>query len=77
MVANHRLLKEIAEKTGAFTVGVKELDKLGTWLNANEKLKPIYRSEVEFIELSRLGTLGFILLLLLCLEWFLLKYFAG
>lgn len=76
LVANRQLLKEIAENSGAQLFIPHEMDKLVQLLKDNDKLKPVYKSEIEFLDLSRMKILGLILLVLLCIEWFLLKFFA-
>lgn len=77
IVANRELLKEIAERSGGMLMERGDLNHLVNVLNSDHNLKPVYKSEVKFIELRGLEILGLILLLLLCAEWFLLKYFAG
>lgn len=76
VVANRHLLKEIAENSGASLFESQDLHNLVQLLNQNDKLKPVYKTETEFMDLSRLKVLGLILLLLLCIEWFLLKFYA-
>lgn len=76
VVANQTLLKELAEKSGGKMFEPRQLDKLVQLLRGNDKLKPVYKLETEFMDLSRMQILGLILLLLLCMEWFLLKYYA-
>lgn len=77
IIANRELLKEIAERSGGMLMERGDLSQLVNVLNSDHNLKPVYKSEVKFIELRGLEILGLILLLLLCAEWFLLKYFAG
>lgn len=77
LVANLPLLKEIAGLTGGEAVSADELGSLVGGLNRNGELRPVYRSEVSFVELNEMKVIGMVLLLLLCIEWFLLKYFAG
>lgn len=76
VVANRHLLKEIAENSGASLFESQDLHNLVQLLNQNDKLKPVYKLETEFMDLSRMKVLGLILLLLLCIEWFLLKFYA-
>lgn len=74
LVANASILREMApEGTSLFTPdGLEQLvqtlkDRCG---------KPVYRTETRFTDLTRVKWLGLVLLLLLCVEWFLLKYYA-
>lgn len=76
VVADRQLLRELAQNTGGHFVRAEEMNQLVQLLKENDKLKPVYKSETEFINLSRIKILGLILLLLLCLEWFLLRYYA-
>ena len=76
IIANRALLQEITIASAGELFTPQELDKLARKLITNSELKPAYRSETEFMDLSRMKILGFILILLLCTEWFLLKYFA-
>lgn len=76
VVANPVLLQEIAENSGAHLFQSQELHKLVDLLKNNDNLKPLYKTETEFIDLNRMKVLGLILLLLLCIEWFLLKFYA-
>ncbi len=77
MVANPQLLKDLADATGGQTYEKTAWNELVNDLKQNETLKPVFRNEIKYIELDKLEILGFILLLLICTEWFLLKYFAG
>ena len=76
VVANPVLLQEIAENSGAHLFQSQELHKLVDLLKNNDNLKPLYKTETEFMDLNRMKVLGLILLLLLCIEWFLLKFYA-
>lgn len=76
-VCDVALLQGIAGATLADMAEARDFGQLVNSLNKNEDLKPVYKSEVRFIELNEMKIIGLILLLLLCIEWFLLKYFAG
>lgn len=76
-VANWQLLQEISKQTNAKTIPVKNLSEIVEILNTNSKFNPVYKTEISFAECRTMGGLGLILLLLLCLEWFLLRYYAG
>ena len=77
VVANPQLLKDLAGATGGQTYEKTAWNELVNDLKQNKTLKPVFRNEIKYIELDKLEILGFILLLLICTEWFLLKYFAG
>lgn len=76
VVANPILLQEIAENSGAHLFLSQDLYKLVDLLKNNDNLKPLYKTETEFMDLNRMKVLGLALLLLLCIEWFLLKFYA-
>lgn len=77
VVADKQLLKEIAENSGGKMIEVSNLKHLTANLNADAHFKPVYKSEIKYIEFGEIGILGIILLILICTEWFLLKYFVG
>lgn len=77
VVANPQLLKSLSEDTGGRMYEKNAWNELVNDLQQNETLKPVFRNEVKYLELDKLEILGLILLLLICVEWFLLKYFAG
>lgn len=76
VVADRQLLRELATHSGGRYFDVGEQDRLVCFLKENSELKPVYKSETEFMDLSRMKLLGLVLLLLLCVEWFLLRYYA-
>lgn len=77
VVADQELLKEVARRSGGKYVRWQEKKELWQTLARERSFKPESRQEVKYMELGELKGLGIILLILLCLEWFLLKYFAG
>ena len=77
LVADLSLLKEIARHTGGESVSVRDMVRLTNELNSNDRYISEYKSETGFSDLSEIKILGLIILLLLCMEWFLLKFFAG
>lgn len=77
LVADRMLLKQLAENSGGRMEEGKEPERLLKVLARDINVKPVYKAEVKFIELRELKFVGLILLLLLCTEWFLLKYYAG
>lgn len=76
MVADKALLKAIAENSGAEVSDLKDVGKLLQKIDENSNFQPVYKTMTQYVELGELKFLGIILLILLCLEWFLLKYFA-
>lgn len=74
LVANPALLREIAPE-GVSPYTPAELDRLVRLLKDGSG-KPVYKTENRFTDLTRLKWLGLLLLLLLCAEWTLLKYYA-
>lgn len=77
VVADHRLLEEIAGRSGGKAVEKKDIDRLLQSIGENTTFQPEYKQEIRYVELGELKLLGIVLLVLLCIEWFLLKYFAG
>lgn len=77
IVADRQLLQDIAVRTGGQMVEKQDMAQLLDMLNKNEQFTPVYKSEVKYMGLSEWGILGLILILLLCAEWFLLKYFVS
>lgn len=77
VVANRQLLKDIAENSGGKMIEINKLQQLSADLSENDYFQPAYKSEVKYIEFDEIGVFGIILLLLICTEWFLLKYFVG
>lgn len=77
VVADRQLLQDIATRTGGQMVERQNMAQLPELLNGNERFDPVYKSEVRYMGLSEWSILGLILILLLCTEWFLLKYFIN
>lgn len=77
VVADKQLLQDIASRTGGQMVEKTDMKQLFDMLNKNELFNPVYKSEVKYMGLSEWGILGLILILLLCAEWFLLKYYVS
>ncbi|GHU60535.1 hypothetical protein FACS1894121_0800 [Bacteroidia bacterium] len=74
MVADRALLKDLAETSGGRTSDLKGLDELIDAIKSGSTHKVSERREVSYMELGELWWLGMLLLLLLCVEWALLKY---
>lgn len=77
VVANKQLLKDIAINSGGKFIELSQLHSLVTSLNNDTSSRITYRSVAKHVELTEIGGLGILLLLLLCIEWFLLKYFVS
>lgn len=77
VVADRQLLEDIAVHTGGRMIEKHDMGQLLDIMIENEHIQPVYKNEVKYIEMREWSILGLILLLLLCTEWFLLKYFAG
>lgn len=77
VVADRQLLQDIAIRTEGRIVEKQDMAQLLNMLNENGQFNPVYKSEVKYMGLSEWSILGLILILLLCTEWFLLKYFIS
>lgn len=77
IIADKQLLKEIAANSGGQAVELSHLEELVKAIQADRQFKITYKGENRNIDLSEIGLLGIILLLLICTEWFLLKYYVG
>ncbi|GHV66416.1 hypothetical protein FACS1894199_09790 [Bacteroidia bacterium] len=74
MVADKALMKDLAATSGGRTSDLKGLDELLDAVNSGSTHKVSERREVSYMELGELWWLGMLLLLLVCVEWALLKY---
>jgi hypothetical protein len=74
-VANHRLLYQLAHRTSGKVYTAKQLLALQKELMANETIKPVTYSESLTTALVELKWLFWLLVLLLCTEWFFRKRF--
>lgn len=77
VVADRQLLSNIADNTGGRMIEKQDMEQLVNIMTENEHFQSVYKNEIKYMELSEWSILGLILLLLLCTEWFLLKYFVG
>lgn len=77
IVADRQLLHDLAVNSGGKAIEISDLNQLVNNFKEDTFFKAKYKSEVKHIELSEMGALGLLLLLLLCIEWFLLKYFVS
>ncbi|MDE5638753.1 MAG: hypothetical protein K2I47_03000, partial [Odoribacter sp.] len=77
VVANVRLMQEIAEQSGGRSVFYAGIDGIVADIASDGRYVPAYKPEVKYIDLGELEWMGALLLMLLCIEWGLLKYYAG
>lgn len=77
MVPDVRLLQEIADNSGGKSVFFAEIDEIITHIQSDQRFAPVYKAEMKYIDLGELKWAGILLLVLLCIEWFLLKYYVG
>ncbi len=75
-IANYQLMKEIAEYSGGECVELADMEQLLELLNTQERFTTVSRNELSYADLGELKWLGILLLIMLCIEWFLLKYFV-
>lgn len=77
MVADVSLMQEIAARSGGKSYSSDHLDRLVEQIRVDHRFTPVYKSEMKYIELGEMKWVGILLLLMLCIEWFLLKYYVG
>lgn len=77
VVADRGLMNEIARLTGGLSSEWNGLDTLLQGIRQRTDAKAEYKQEVSYVEWGELWWLGSILMFLLCVEWFLLKVYAG
>lgn len=75
--ANHRLLHSISEATGGRVSYPDELASISDVILQNENIKPVLYQTLISRSVIHLKWIAFLLILLLCLEWFLRRYFGG
>lgn len=76
VVADHLLLRDIAKNTNGAFFSSRDIEVLVRQLNNNEQFKSVYKLNTETEDLNKMKLLGLIILVLLCVEWFLLRYYA-
>lgn len=77
LVADSQLLKDLATQSGGQSFEVRSLKDLEETLVQHFQSRDTERMEIRYVDLREYTLLGIILLILLCIEWFLLKYFVG
>lgn len=77
MVSDARLLQEIADHSGGKSSFYPQMDELITHIESDQRFNPVFKAEIKYIDLGELRWAGILLLILLCIEWILLKYYVG
>lgn len=72
-VADHELLYELSQATGADVFYPGEWSRLMDALQANNEIAPMIYTRMDFDELINMKMIFFLILLLLSLEWFMRK----
>ncbi|MEO5907316.1 MAG: hypothetical protein ABIQ11_11355, partial [Saprospiraceae bacterium] len=75
--ADHGLLRQLATQYGGEMIYPAEISTLLDKIEGNENLKPVMYSSTQTRPLINLKWVCLILLVALCLEWFLRRYFGG
>ncbi|KAB2915406.1 MAG: hypothetical protein F9K23_11200 [Bacteroidetes bacterium] len=70
-VADHQLMRSLAEKNGGSMVYANEIEKLTQLIKKREDIKPVSYMQTAFKDIINLRWVFFILLALLATEWFL------
>lgn len=76
-IANHRLLYQIANKSGGQMVYPKEINKLPEMLQAREDIRPVIYQQKRFDDMISFKWLFGIIIGLFAFEWFMRKYFGS
>jgi len=76
-IANHRLLYQIANKTGGQMVYPEKVSLLPEMLQAREDIRPVIYQQKRFDDLISFKWLFGIIIGLFALEWFMRKYFGS
>jgi hypothetical protein len=75
--ANHKILYQLAEKTGGKVFYPNQLDQLKELLLNRKDIKPTLYESFKTRSIINLQWLFYLLLILLSIEWFTRKYFGG
>ena len=75
--ADHKLLYNLSEVSGGKMFYLNEIEQLKDSLLTNKNVKPITYSTQETSSLTDLKCFFYLLLFLLCAEWFFRKRYAG
>ncbi|MCM1030052.1 MAG: hypothetical protein NC410_01225 [Oscillibacter sp.] len=77
VVADVRLMEEIAEHSGGICRFYSDMDEIIIRMAEEGHFVPVYKTEMKYIDLGELKWAGILLLILLCMEWGLLKYYVS
>ena len=77
MVVDVRLMEEIAEHSGGICRFYSDMDEIIIRIAEEGRFVPVYKTEMKYIDLGELKWAGILLLVLLCMEWGLLKYYVS
>ena len=77
LVANHDLLKSIAQTSGGKCFGRNELEKIVKEIKANDNIKPVASYQKKYSMLLNSPWYFAAIILLLGIEWFLRKWHGG
>lgn len=72
-IADHNLLFQLAENTGAAMFYAGQWEELHNHILARDEIRPRLHAHKEFVEIINLKLLFFIILILLSIEWFVRK----
>jgi hypothetical protein len=75
--ANHRLLHSISDATGGSVSYPDQLESIANAILQNENIKPVLYQSLISRSVIHLKWIAFLLIFMLCLEWFLRRYFGG
>jgi hypothetical protein len=73
-VANHKLLFQLAENSGAKMYYPDQLNELAEELLQRTDLKPVLYTQYQYEDLINMEWIFFLILILLSVEWFIRKY---
>lgn len=76
-IADHNLLYKIAKEREGKLFYPKQMNDVAKEINNNKNIKPMTFFESKILELIELKWLFFVILLLLCTEWFLRKFYGS
>lgn len=75
-IANSQVLKNISEHSGGISTDRRGVSKMVDRIKSDSRFKTVYREEMKYMDLGEIQWLGLLLLVIVCIEWFLLKYFV-
>ncbi|MGE0567582.1 MAG: hypothetical protein AB7O73_06500, partial [Bacteroidia bacterium] len=75
--ANHHLLFNLSQKTNGKFYYLNKMDNMLDDINNNETIKPVTYAKTNTRDLINLEWIFYLILSLLCFEWFLRKYYGA